>query len=207
MAETAQLAALETAAEHELLRQAQAGDYDAFEALYASLEPSLQRFARRLIGDGPEADDVVQDTFIALYNHMRRIDPVENLRPYVFRIARNRAYDTLRKQGRFNQLSLEDEPVNVRVSFTASQDCLQPEDATHWLLLYMEVQEAMERLPELQRQALILFSEEDMSYAEIAEVMEVSIGTVKSRLFHAKKTLRGLLKPETLQAVSSSLVD
>ena len=59
----------------------------------------------------------------------------------------------------------------------------------------------MERLPELQRQALILFSEEGLSYNEIAEAMDTSIGTVKSRLFHAKQGLRRLLRPDTLQAL------
>ena len=77
----------------------------------------------------------------------------------------------------------------------------QPEEATYWLLMYLEVQEAMERLPEVQREALILYSEENLSYAEIAEAMNTSIGTVKSRLFYAKKTLRQLLSVETLQAL------
>jgi RNA polymerase sigma-70 factor (ECF subfamily) len=77
----------------------------------------------------------------------------------------------------------------------------QPEAVTYWLLLYLEVQEAMERLPEVQRETLILYSEENLSYAEIAEAMNTSIGTVKSRLYYAKKTLRQLLSVETLQAL------
>jgi RNA polymerase sigma-70 factor (ECF subfamily) len=193
--------------EADLLRLAQGGDYDAFEALHALLEPPLARFVRRLIGSAQEAEDIVQDTFISLYRALARIDPPEKLRPYLFRIARNRCYDSLRRQGRYDQLSLDDEPVSLRVSFTAGQDVPQPEDVAHWLLLYMEVQEAMDRLPELQRQALIMYSEQELSYAEIAEAMSVSVGTVKSRLFHAKKTLRGLLRPETLLALGYGLRD
>lgn len=189
----------QTAIEIQWLQQARCGDYDAYENLYRSLAPPLRRFVRRLIGESPEVDDVVQDTLIALYNHMDKIDPLEKLRPYVFRIARNRCYDTLRKQGRYDQVSLDDEPTRIRVSFKSQVN--RPEDLAHWMLLYLDVQEAMDSLPELQRQALILFSEEDMSYAEIAQVMEVSIGTVKSRLFHAKKALRRLLPPETLAAI------
>jgi RNA polymerase sigma-70 factor (ECF subfamily) len=81
----------------------------------------------------------------------------------------------------------------------------RPEELAHWLLIHLEVQEAMERLPELQRQALILYAEEGLAYAEIAEIMETSVGTVKSRLHYAKKLLRGLLRPETLRSLDEEL--
>ena len=81
----------------------------------------------------------------------------------------------------------------------------RPEDVAHWLMLHMEVQEAMDQLPELQRQTLILYAEEGLSYAEIAEVMNTSIGTVKSRLYYAKRQLRKLLHPDTLRALDEDL--
>lgn len=190
--------------EHDLLREARTGDFIAYEDLHARLEPAIGRFVRRLIGDTAEAEDAIQDTFISFYMNMDRIEPVENLRPYLFRIARNRCYDALRRQGRYEQVSLDDEPTSIRVSFALHEKNM-PEDTTHWLLLYMEVQQAMDQLPELQRQSLILYAEEEMSYAEVAEVMEVSIGTVKSRLYHAKAKLRGLLPIETLQAIGVDL--
>lgn len=194
------------ALEQHLLQQAKDGDYLAFDALHQLLEPDIMRFVRRLIGNTQEAEDIVQDTFLSLFTHMGRIRPEENIRPYVFRIARNRAYDILRRQGRYEQVSLDDDPVSVRISFDIAeqQGSNLPEDVTHWLLLNLEVREAMENLPELQRQALILYSEEEMSYAEIAEVMDVSVGTIKSRIFHAKKNLRRLLNPDTLAAIQES---
>lgn len=192
--------------EHTLLMEAQQGDYFAFDQLHLKLEPIITRFVRRLVGYGQHVEDIVQDVFFTLFKNLEAIDPPEKLRPYLFRVARHRSYDLLRKQGRYDQVSLDDEPINVRVSFT-SQSSISPDEATHWLLLQMEVQEAIDQLPEHQRQTLILYSEEDMTYAEIAEVTDVSIGTVKSRLFHAKKNLRGLLKPETLLAITEELSD
>jgi transposase len=70
------------------------------------------------------------------------------------------------------------------------------------MLLALEVREAMDQLPESQRQTLILYSEEGLSYTEIADIMDVSIGTVKSRLFYAKKNLRGLIRPATLDVLA-----
>jgi RNA polymerase sigma-70 factor, ECF subfamily len=188
--------------EPELLKLAQKGDHDAFAELQTRLDSPMRRFIWRLIGTQDAEDDIVQDSFIALYLNLDRIEPVENLRPYLFRIVRNRCYDLLRKKGRFEQMSLDDEPVETWVSLhEAPMSGSQPEEVTHWLLLQMEVQQAMERLPELQRQTLILYSEESLSYQEIAEAMSCSIGTVKSRLFYAKKMLRQLINPETLQVL------
>lgn len=195
--------------EHELLQLAQQGDDDAFEQLHAALAPGIGRFVRRLIGEGQEAEDIVQDTMMALYLNLNRIEPVEKLRPYVFRIARNRCYDILRRNGRYEEVSIDDDgddPFRVRVSFEiADERATPPDEIAHWLLLQLEVREAIDTLPELQRQTLMLFAEEGLTYAEIADVMSVSIGTIKSRLFHAKRGLRARLKPETLDAIMESL--
>lgn len=196
--------------EIDLLARVCAGDYDAFDDLHARLAPMVTRFVRRLVGDVQEVDDIVQETFIGLYRHIREIDPPHMLRPYLFRIARNRSYDALRRQGRYAQIGIdedEDDPVQVRVAFDLAQYHTPPEDAAGWLLLYMEVRAAIDRLPELQRQALILYAEEGMSYAEIARVMEVSIGTVKSRLFHAKRGLRDRLSDDALRLIREELQD
>ncbi len=186
-----------------LLLLAQAGDAAAFEALQRSLVPPVARFVRRLVGEA-EADDIVQDVFIAFYKHLGGIDPPEKLRPFVFRIARNRCYDELRRRGRFDPIPMDDEPMTEWVSL-ASWDGPQPEDVTHWILLQLEVQEAMERLPEAQRQALILYAEEGLNYAEIAEIMNTTTGTVKSRVFYARRTLRRMLRPEVLEILDHEL--
>ncbi|MCA9887285.1 MAG: sigma-70 family RNA polymerase sigma factor, partial [Anaerolineae bacterium] len=98
-------------------------------------------------------------------------------------------------------------PVQMRVSFTEAHHVPKPDDITHWILVQLEVREAIDNLPDTQREALILYSEEQMSYAEIAEIMECSVGTVKSRLFYAKKNLRGLLRPETVELIDEEFSD
>lgn len=184
--------------EQALLQAAIAGDGDAYEALQLRLEPDIRRYVGRKIYDVFTVDDILQEVFWRFYQNMHRIDPLSNLRPYLFRIARNATYDHLRKVQRRETVSLDDEPVRMRVSFAEAKHQPKPDDLTHWILLHMEVEEAINNLPDSQRETLVLYSEEQMSYAEIAEVMDCSIGTVKSRLYYAKKNLRGLLNPETV---------
>lgn len=193
--------------EQELLLSAQDGDLDAYEELQGLLEPDIRRYVKRKIYDDYVVDDILQEIFIAFYQNLHRINPIENLRPYIFRIARNKCYDDLRKLERNSNISLDDEPVQMRVSFTEAQHQPKPDDLTHWMLLHLEVQAAIEQLPENQRETLILFSEDQMSYAEIAEIMECSIGTVKSRLYYAKKNLRGLMNQETLSVLDEEFAE
>lgn len=194
--------------ENDLLIRAQSGDDLAYGALVLKLEPPVRRFVRRLIGQSWAEDDIVQDVFMSLLQHLDRVDAAQGVRPYVFRIVRNRCYDELRRQGRYETVSIEDEPSDEGGTVASLEaPGSQPDDAAHWLMLHLEVREAMDRLPEPQRQALILFADEELSYAEIAEVLGTNIGTVKSRLFHAKRTLRRLLRPETVSAIEAGLRD
>lgn len=189
--------------ERELLKLARAGSADAFAVLQALLMPQARAFTRRLIGEIDE--DIVQEAFFALYMNLAKLDPPEKLRPFLFRVIRNRCYDRLRAQGRYDVVSLDEDVIvsgsaDTREAQIASDDP-PPDERTHWLMIYAEVQQAIEKLPELQRQALILYSEAKLSYEEIAEAMDVGIGTVKSRLYYAKRNLARLLSPETLAAI------
>ncbi|MFN8372281.1 MAG: RNA polymerase sigma factor [Anaerolineae bacterium] len=189
--------------ESNLLLKVKEGDEDAFQQLQTELEPQIRRFVRRLIGSSHAEDDIIQDTFIALYRNLERIEPIEKLRPYLYGIARNRCYTELRQTRRYESISLDDEPeIDFgEASITLADDATPPEEVTHWLMLHLEVQQAMKKLPEVQRQVLLMYSEENLSYQEIAEIMNTSVGTIKSRIFYAKRALRSLLRLETLKAL------
>lgn len=183
------------------LQQAQAGDDDAFADLYACLYPAVRRFVVRMLGERDSVEDIVQMTFIALHRNLARVDPPETLRAYVYRIARNRCIDELRQQSRYDSID-DEEMAQVRVAFPAQQP-QQPEDAVHWLLVRLEVMTAIDQLPELQREALILFAEEGLSLQEIALATGAHVGTVKSRIYHARQSLRRALHPQTRQSIET----
>lgn len=187
-----------------LLRQVQARDEQAFAELRAQIEPSVRRFVRRLTGSSESEDDIVQDVFFALYRNLDRIEPIEKLRPYVFGIARRRAYDELRHR-KYDTVSLDEEPDDDEFYLPVASNDLPLDEVTHSLLLQLEVQQVMERLPELQRQVLIMYCEENLSYQEIAEILETNVGTVKSRIHYAKRALRGMLRADTLEAIEAAL--
>lgn len=188
--------------ENELFQQARAGVRSAFDKLQEKLEAPVKRFVRRLIGLSSSEDDIVQDAFLALYMNLERLDSSEHLRPFLFRVVRNLCYDELRRKGRFQFVSLDEDigDSDALLSFLIDHRA-QPDEEVYWILLYSEVQKAMERLPEPQRQTLILYCEEDLTYQQIAKAMATDIGTVKSRIHYARKNLRKLLKPEILEAL------
>ena len=187
---------------HELFEQARAGSRTAFNQLQEILDASVRRFVRRLVGISEAEDDIVQDAFLALYMNLEQLKSSEHLRPFLFRVVRNRCYDTLRRRGRFQFVPLDVASDGSAVDSSFLTDCRQqPDERLHWRLLYSEVQKAINRLPEIQRQAIILYCEENLTYAQIAEAMGTDIGTVKSRIFYGRKNLQKLLNPEILEAL------
>lgn len=186
----------------DLFQRVRAGDRTAFDRLRAQLEPRVRRFIVRLVGKSPAEEDILQDAFLALYLNRARIEPAENLLPFLFKIVRNRCYDELRRKGRFQMVSLDESPEESGITPAALLDRRPPPDETvHWVLVMAEVRKAIDRLPELQRQTLILYCEEDLSYEQIAAAMGAEIGTVKSRLHHGRRHLRRLLRPDVLRSM------
>lgn len=187
-----------------LLCRAQNGDRAAFDLLQRELLPRVLRFARRLLGIASEAaaQDVTRDAFLALYLNLSRLDGENALLPFLFRVVRNRSYDLLRQQGRFETVSLD--LTDNRPAVASHLAPPDPEQIVTRMQAWSQVQEAIDHLPEVQRQTLLLFSEEDLTYAEIAGVMGVEVGTVRSRLFHARRNLVRHLRPDTLDTLGLS---
>jgi RNA polymerase sigma-70 factor, ECF subfamily len=173
---------------------------EAFGWLHVELQPDVERFARRLVGMSGNVEDVVQKSFTSLWSNIDRIRSPESVLPYLFRIVRNLCFDELRRQRRFDHLSMNDDDAGWDDEAALSSDFEYdlPDETAHWSEMCRKVQQAINRLPERQRQAIILYAEEDLTYEQVAESMNVDIGTVKSRIFHARKNLRKMLSPEVL---------
>ncbi len=181
------------AAEAELLLKAARGDEAAFLLLYERHRTPVYRFACRMLGSAQLAEDVTQECFLSI---LRRPDAFRaeraSLRTYVCAIARHLALKQLRKRGQ--ETVMDDPPVEIAgAAWSApTEDPLTAvlEDETA-----AAVRRAVEALPPLQREAVVLFEYQEMTLADIAAVCEVDVGTVKSRLHRARERLRRTLAP------------
>lgn len=170
---------LDQALDDYLVLLAQAGSRDAFSRLAARWTPKLLAFAARSLTSSEAAKDVVQDTWESAARGLKRLDDPARFKAWLYAIAARKCADALRGKYRGARLAekaeaMADEPAD---SEGASNDRL-------------DVAAALKRLPADQRIAVSLYFGEEMSIAEIAAITGVPEGTVKSRLFAARKALR-----------------
>jgi RNA polymerase sigma-70 factor, ECF subfamily len=178
-------------AEAELLLRAGRGDEAAFLLLYERHRTPVFRFACRVLGSAPLAEDVTQECFLSI---LRRPDAFRaeraSLRTYLCAIARHLALKQLRKRGQ--ETLVDDPPEAAGASAAPGADPLrrvvEAEEAE-------AVRAAVLALPPLQREAVVLFEYQEMSLADVAAVCDTDVGTVKSRLHRARERLRRTLTP------------
>lgn len=172
------------------LQAAQKGDMSAFGELVERYHRLVVHVAYRICSDADLADDVAQDTFLQAWQRLAEFQPQRNtsLQAWLCRIAHNRTVDILRQSRPQAELG------SWLPARTPLPDTLAEQNETA-----IEIQAAIMLLPEKSRTALILREYEDLSYAEIAEVLEIPIGTVMSRLYNARKRLVEELTPLMLE--------
>lgn len=171
-----------------LLERARRGDEHAFGELYARFGDALYRFAYRVLNSEAAAEDVVHDAFLGLLRRPQGYDPARgaSLRTYLYASARNIAREHFRHPaGALDELSAEPRAP------AGQQPLRRLLDAE----LAAEVRRAVAALPAHQREVLVLFEYEELSIAEIAEIVGVPGNTVRSRLARARENLRRALAP------------
>jgi RNA polymerase sigma-70 factor (ECF subfamily) len=158
--------------DREIWKRISKGDADSFDAFYRENAPRLQVFLRQVIGNPQAAEDVTQETFTQIWSRPNGFQPeLGSLRAYLFGIGRKRAADWWRKQASSDRA--REDQVSVCQTETISI-----------------VGDAFRRLTEEQRTLLWLREVEGYSYEELALILEIPVGTVRSRLFAAREALR-----------------
>ena len=170
----------------QLVLLAQTGDRDAFNTLLAKVYPALLHYVAALAGN-TEADDIVQETAIQIHRKLRWLREPAYFRPWAYRIASRLALAHLKKRRHWE--SLED---HAEVADTVTI----PQDFEARFLWNDQVEALAEEVSPASRAVLLLHYQHQLTLEEISAVLEISIGTVKSRLFYAIKTLRNKLVKE-----------
>jgi RNA polymerase sigma-70 factor (ECF subfamily) len=170
-----------------------------FEELVHRYENEIYRYLARYIGDASLAEDVFQNTFLQVHLKRALYEDGRPVRPWLYSIATHQAVDALRKAGRHPTISLDQRATPTEIDSGSLVDLLiaagegplaelQGEERKEW------VRRSIEKLPDALRQTLILAYHQDLKYREIAEILKIPVGTVKSRLHAALNKLQEMAR-------------
>jgi len=177
--------------DEELLTRFCKGQTEAFGALVRRYERELYGYLRRYLGDATLADDVFQNTMLQVYLKGAQYEAGRPVRPWLYTIATNQAIDALRRNGRHQLLSLDQQREELAdgelssLAETLETNGPGPLDAAQGQERREKIRASVDRLPEFLRQVLLLAYYQGLKYREIADILGIPVGTVKSRLHAA----------------------
>jgi len=189
-----------TDSDSELMLRFRDGDESAFLELESKFRRPLMNFFFRLTWDRYSAEDCAQEVFIRIVRARHRYQPVAKFRTWMFRIAKNYWIDRYRKRSAAPAIRSLDTPIRadqgraITLEDTVEGDSPDPGGELRRREIGTAVKEAVARLPEEQRLVFVLSENQGLRYSEISEVLEIPVGTVKSRMHTAVRRLRELLK-------------
>lgn len=154
--------------------RAQCDDHDALELLLESVEPSVRRYLRRVVGPD-EADDVLQEVLILVFRRLKWLANPNLFRPWLFRIASRAAFRHLKKRKHYEEIEI-------------AEDIPAPEPPPS------DVLSNLHDIPPGSRAVLVLHFEEELTLPDVAAVLDIPLGTVKSRLAYGLNVLRKKIK-------------
>jgi len=192
----AQVARL-TQGERALLERCLRRDAAAFDEVVLQYKTKVFNYLHRMTGNSQDAEDLTQEVFIRLYTSLPSFKNQSSLNTWIFRIASNLCIDRFRRSKKFQAIAYSLDEATDTDDGTASRELpdltFEPHRLAENSELADQISTALGRLPDKLRAVILLHDIEDMPYDEIARVVGCPIGTVKSRLFHARVRLRDLL--------------
>lgn len=182
-----------------LMLRVQKGETEVFAELVGKYQGLVRNTIYRTLGPTPDLEDLAQEAFMKAYRSRERYQPSARFSTWIYRIVYNLCLNAIRNGSRRRMASL-DERGNPSDSMDRPTQVIRRNE------LHELVREAIDQLPPNQRIAVILDKFQDLSYKEIAEVMETSVSAVKSLLSRARENLRRLLAPQ-LRGYDTSIPD
>ena len=183
-----------------LISRCQENDRDAFNEIVYRYMDRVITYVRRMVDSREDAEDLAQETFVRVYAGLTTFQSRSSLRTWVYRIATNLCIDYIRKRRRKDWEALRLEARGVREALAMERACgdtaNEPETHVMRLELSKALQRAIAELPERLRTVVVLHDVNGLPYEEIAGIIGCPLGTVKSRLFHARAALRKALAPD-----------
>ena len=175
----------------ELVERAKTGDQQAIAALYEKTSRKAYYLSLQLVKDQDQAQDILQDAFLKVFTNLNMLQQPENFQGWLDTIVINKSKDYLKKKKPvlFSQMTGSEEP-DSEPDFEDDRGYFSPEKQVDYQETKRLVQEMIDRLPEEQRMAVVLYYLENLSVGQIARLMECSEGTIKSRLNYGRKSIK-----------------
>lgn len=171
-----------------IMARLQAGETHLLELLMKRYERQIFAYAQRILMVRSSAEDAFQETFLRIFRKRATYKPGSPFRPWLYTICLNTCRDSLRAKNRRPESELE------KTAFALADGQPGPEALSEQTALARRIRQAVEALPDKQRDVFLLSYYQGLQYPEIAEILEIPVGTVKSRMFHASKFLAEQLK-------------
>jgi RNA polymerase sigma-70 factor (ECF subfamily) len=168
----------------ELILKLQSGSLEALGELYDLHQRLVYRTALVITGDTEAANDLLQDVFLRLFRFAGNIDPARPIEPWLYRMTSNLAYDWVKRRSRWPR------PLEDLIDWLAVPGMNLPDAAAEKNDEWERVQNAVSSLPLPQRVVIVMYYLNDLSLQEIADILEVPVGTVKSRLYYGRLALK-----------------
>ena len=179
----------------DILSEVSAGKVDAYGKIVGRYHGRLYNFIYRFVGDRETAEDIVQETFLRAFRKRDEYRAIANFSTWLFTIAGNLAKSELRRRKRWRMISAErDEETDTGMELP--DESARPDKVAESSIADVQIQNAINSLPNNYRQVILLRDVEGMSYQEISEIVDCPVGTVKSRVNRARLKLQQKLKSE-----------
>ena len=176
--------------DEELMGRVRKGSREALGFLIERYERPLFAYATRTLGDREVAADIFQETFLRVFKRRSTFDPKRRFRPWLYQICLNLCRDHFRRRAKRQHSSLDDDENYIE----AVDPEPLPEQQWERQKLAERVQQAVQTLPPKQKTVFLLAHYQGLSYPEVSEILDIPVGTVKSRMYHAQKKLAELLQ-------------
>lgn len=192
--------------EKDLIIQSISGDIKSFEALIKGYQKMAYNVAYRIMGNEEDAKDMTQEAFIKVYRNIKGFRMDSSFSTWMYRIVMNTCKDELRKK-KMKVISI-DQPITTddgQMQMELEDHGLKPDEIVESRETQKEVHEALQEIKETNRVVVVLRDIKGFSYAEISEIIDVPVGTIKSRINRGRQELKTILMNKRKQSIKEVL--
>jgi RNA polymerase sigma-70 factor (ECF subfamily) len=159
-----------------LLREVEAGNYDAFKAFYDIAYPVVYRFTHYFLTKPEDCEEIISEVFYIIWKQKKTLPNIKNIRAWLYIVCRNEAFHYLKQKEQYANISIDNMPVNLQIDTASIEEKIIEDEMLH---VYND---AVAELPERCKLIFLMVREEKLRYKEIAEILSITEGTIEQQM-------------------------